>query len=421
MNYIEILGSFLFYYPIIMSLFWIIGGVFFYVRRERDCPAKPQLKAFPPVSILVPARNEQQDIQDTVEALFANDYPDFEVIVIDDASTDDTLKILQQLQAQYDKLRILSLKTNMGKAHALNHALPLTKSEIIFTIDADSMLDSQAIYWGVWHFENFVRVGAVTGNPRVRNRTSLLGKIQTAEYSSVIGLIKRTQRLLGKVMTVSGVIAAWRKQALVSAGGWSTDMLTDDIDMTWKLEKHFWDIRYETNMICWMLVPETLGGLWRQRKRWAQGGVEVLKKHWTVFKSIKNRRLWPVYIDYCLGVVWAYAFIISLVVFIIDFFWTLNLSIAILGSPFLYWNGSVIAVICLIQFLVSIILDSRYDKGLKSLYFWVIWYPVVYWLFNACTLLVAVPKGLMKKFGSTAVWISPDRGLRVVEQQEEKT
>lgn len=417
MGFFDILGAFIFYYPIVMSIVWMFGGLFFYFRRERNQPKFPKLDTFPLVSILIPARNEEQDIEDTVKSIFTNEYPNFEVLVINDASTDNTLNILHAMQEHYPRLKVLNLTHNMGKANGLNHALPMTSGEIIFTIDADSMLDPWAIYWAVWHFEKFPRVGAVTGNPRVRNRTSLIAKIQTAEYSSVIGLIKRTQRLLGKVMTVSGVIAAWRKRALIDAGGWSTDMITDDIDMTWKLEKHFWDIRYEPNMLCWMLVPEQYSGLWKQRKRWAQGGVEVLKKHFDIFKDYRNRRLWPVYIDYCLGVCWAYAFIVALILFVIGLILGKSFSYAEFGNPFLYWNGSVISIVCLLQFLVSLILDRRYDKEIHKLYFWVIWYPAVYWIYNSLAVVVATPVALAKKFGTDAIWESPDRGIRGKENE----
>ena len=137
--------------------------------------------------------------------------------MINDASTDRTLEIVQELAAAHDRVRYLSLRENMGKANAMNYAFFMSRGEILVCIDADCILDPQAVTWMVAPFVKNNRVGAVTGNPRVKNRTSLLAKVQTAEYASVIGLIKRTQRLLGKVMTISGVIAAFRKRALLDA------------------------------------------------------------------------------------------------------------------------------------------------------------------------------------------------------------
>src|SRR3546814_5898602 len=116
------------------------------------------------------------------------------------------------------------------------------------------------------------RVGAVTGNPRIRNRSSLLGQGQVGEFASIIGLIKRTQRVYGRIFTVSGVVAAFRRRALDHVGYWSLDMITEDIDISWKLQRDHWTIFYEPRALCWILMPETLRGLWRQRLRWAQGG-----------------------------------------------------------------------------------------------------------------------------------------------------
>lgn len=407
----ETIGLFIFYYPIVMSLVWMSGAVFFYWRRERkvtDCPA---LSEFPLVSVLIPARNEGADIRDTVASVLNSDYPNLEIIAINDASTDDTLEVLRDMRRATPQLRILNLEKNMGKANGLNLALAMSKGEIIATIDADCLLDRQAVRWAVWHFQSSSRVGALTGNPRVRNRTSLLGKIQTAEYSSVVGLIKRTHRLVGKMMTVSGVIAFWRRDAILSVGLWSNDMITDDIDMTWKLERRFWDIRYEPNVVCWMLVPETMKGLWRQRKRWAQGGAEVLVKHRDIFRRWKNRRLWPIYIDYIFGIAWAYAFIVALCVWLINALFGFSFAYGEFGNPFLHWNGAILSIVCLLQFFVSLLLDRKYDKDLLQLYFWVVWFPVVYWCYNSFAAVAATPRAVMKK-RKTAIWVSPDRGIR---------
>ena len=408
----------MFYYPIIMSIIWVIGAIFFYWRRERGRDKNPPVLTHKPlVSVFIPAHNEERDIADSVRSIFANHYKNLEVIVINDASTDNTQQVLEGLMDEYPGLKILHMEKNLGKANGLNLAFAMSHGEIIVTLDADSMLDEHAIEWAVWHFNNFPRVGAVTGNPKVRNRTSLLAKIQTAEYASVIGLIKRTQRIIGKVMTVSGVVAAWRRTAIINAGMWSNTAITDDIEMTWKMETKFWDVRYEPNMVCWMLVPETLKGIWVQRKRWAQGGVEVIRTHIDVWRHYKERRIWPVYLDYFLGVFWAYSFVIC------GLLWTVRLLFDIVGSgysamlpdlgnPLISWKGSVISLMCLVQFLVSILIDSRYDKSLLKNYFWVIWYPVVYWIFNALSAVVATPVGLRRDMNTTAVWVSPDRGIK---------
>ena len=417
-SFISWLAEFVFYYPLIMSILWMIGGICFYLRWEKGREeTAPKLDRYPLVSVLIPAHNEERDIADAVHSIFANRYRQLEVIVINDASTDGTQEVLEGLTEEYPKLRILKLEKNLGKANGLNLALAMSHGEIILTLDADSMLDEHAIEWAVWHFNNFPRVGAVTGNPRVRNRTSLLAKIQTAEYSSVIGLIKRTQRILGKVMTVSGVVAAWRRTAIINAGLWSNNAITDDIEMTWKMETRFWDVRYEPKMVCWMLVPETLKGIWNQRKRWAQGGVEVMRTHVDVWRSWKERRIWPVYAEYFLGMFWSYSFLFCTMLWSVMLLMEyMGISYAVylpdIGNPLINWKGSVISLVCLIQFAVSIFIDGHYDRTLMKNYFWVVWYPVVYWIFNALAAVSAAPAGLKRDMSTMAVWASPDRGIK---------
>jgi biofilm PGA synthesis N-glycosyltransferase PgaC len=222
------------------------------------------------------------------------------------------------------------------------------------------------------------------------------------------------------VLTVSGVIAAFRKSALYEADFFDSHMVTEDIDTSWKLEKRFWDIRFEPRALCWVLVPETLRGLWRQRLRWAQGGIEVLLKHMNIWLDWRQRRLWPVYIEYLLSAAWAYTLLLLI------FFWLavslmawtglddyLNIHYSLPLNPIIpKWEGAMLAMACLLQFVVSAVIDFKYEKRGIRYYFWVIWYPFFYWFISALTIVAAVPKALMKRPGTRAVWKSPDRGLQ---------
>ena len=385
----------------------MIGGVIFYWRLERSKAF--HLDQYPFFSILVPCHNEEKHIEKTVNQLLRADYPDFEIILIEDGSTDNTRAIIKKLAKRHERVRAIYLDHNQGKATSLNIGAIAARAEFLLTLDADALLDITALKWIAWHFINYPRVGAVTGNPRVLNRSSLLGKIQVGEYSTIIGLIKRTQRILGKVLTVSGVVAAFRKQALVSVGFWDSDMVTEDIDITWKLKKQFWDIRYEPRCVCWVLVPETIRGLWRQRFRWSQGGIEVLKKHWDIWTSWRQRRLWPVYLEYFTSVLWAYSFWAFVCIWSLNLVWPTSFYVVSPMPP--RWTGSILALTCVIQFFVSIYVDRKYDQKMIKYLFWVIWYPFAYWAISSLTVVVATPKGLLKKKGVKAIWKSPDRGL----------
>lgn len=398
---------FVFWYPLIMSMVWMIGGVLFYYRRERKGPLP--LKETPFVSILVPCYNEEATITETISHLDQLNYPNYEIIAVNDGSNDQTVTKLLELCEKYERVRVIHLQENAGKANALYLALIASKGEILVGVDADALLDKDALRYMIPHFTTphlGERVGAVTGNPRIRNRSSLLSRVQVCEFSSIIGLIKRTQRILGKIMTVSGVIVAYRKSALLDCDLWDRDTITEDIGVTWKLQKRFWDVRYEPNAICWMLVPETIKGFWNQRVRWAQGGVEALLKHGDVLFDWKHRRLAPVYMEQACSILWAVSWIISTIVLFVQI-----ISKGELYYP-VFWSGTYLSFVCIIQFFVAMYVDRRYDPNILKYYLWAIWYPTFYWYFNALVVLRAIPKALLrKKNGKFAVWESPDRGL----------
>ena len=416
----EFFGYFVFLYPLYMSVVWIIGGLIFFMRWETK--AVPSPDEYPPFSIIIPAHNEEANIEQTVENLKDLNYPNYDVIVANDGSSDDTAYILEGLVEKYsDWLKVINVNPNGGKAKATNTALLFSKGHFILVMDADSILDKDALTYMAWHFVSYPRLGAITGNPRVLNRTTLLGKIQVGEYSSIIGLIKRAQRILGKILTVSGVIAAYRRSALFQCGLFSADTVTEDIDMTWKLQKTFWDVRYEPRALCWVLVPETIKGLFMQRVRWAQGGIEVLKKHSKVWFDIKQRRLWPVYVECVVGMLWAYslaAYIIFwLVSYVLCYLYGLDLAIVNTSFPLLpRKTGSILTLVCLFQFVVSIAIDSRYEeKSSYKYYFWAVWYPFAYWIISAVAAIVGVYNMFIRKSGGVSVtWKSPDRGLHTL-------
>src|ERR1700733_5580057 len=266
-----------FYYPLTMSLFWIVGGLVYYLHWERKTGRHadpPILSHWPRATVVVPCHNEGAQVRETIAYAADQDYPDYEIIAIDDGSSDDTGRILDELTGVYPQLRVLHFPHNQGKAMGLRMATLAANSDFLICIDGDALLDRYATRWLMWHLTTGSRVGAVTGNPRIRNRSTLLGRLQVGEFSSIIGLIKRAQRVYGRIFTVSGVIACFRKSALHDVGYWNTDMVTEDIDISWRLQMRHWEIRYEPNALCWILMPETLRGLWKQRLRWAQGGSE---------------------------------------------------------------------------------------------------------------------------------------------------
>ena len=307
----------------------------------------------------------------------------------------------------------MHLATNSGKALALNAGAIAARHEILVAIDGDSLLDRDAVTWFVRRFLSDGTLGALTGNPRIRNRSSLLAQLQVGEYSAIVGLIKRAQTLFGCVFTVSGVVCAFRKRALHDGGWWSPATLTDDVDMTWRIQIAGWTVAYEPKALCWILMPETLRGLWRQRLRWSEGGTQTVLRLTPQMFHRRLWRLWLVWFNYMLSVLWAYAMLAGLLAWCLR--WT---SLAPLVhypafSPVPQGWGALLTVTYLLQASVSLLLDRRFEQGILRMIFWQAWYPLFFWVLQALTAVVGAPRAILRLTRtSTGTWVSPDRGVR---------
>lgn len=409
--------DFVFFYPLFMSSLWMFGGLYYWLHWERCWPwtpdtAAPALQGSPWISILIPCHNEAEHGADTVLSALNQRYPRIEVIAIDDGSTDGTADMLDRLAQAHARLRVIHLAHNQGKAMALRMGALAARSEYLVCIDGDAILDRDAAAYLAAPMVHHPRVGAVTGNPRVRTRSTLIGRIQVGEFSSIVGLIKRTQRVYGQVFTVSGVVAAFRRSALDRVGYWSLDMVTEDIDISWKLQRDHWSIFFEPRALCWILMPETLRGLWKQRLRWAQGGAEVFLKNLPNLRTWRHHRLWPMALEYCVSTIWAFALLLSLGLWAIGLFVALpgHIQVETLVPP--AFTGMALAVACLLQFCVSFFIDRRYEHHLFRALFWVIWYPLAYWLIGLFTTLYGFPRVMLRRGRRRARWNSPDRGIK---------
>lgn len=404
-----------FYYPLFMAYLWMIGAIYYNLHWEKNSwtgvDNPPASLNYPGLSFIIPCHNEAANIEDTIEFLAGQDYPEFEIIAVNDGSNDRTGRILDQLNERLPALRVVHLTRNQGKAAALHIGTLVSKYEFLVCIDGDALLDAHAGKWLARHFLSSSRVGAVTGNPRIRTRSTLLGKIQVGEFSAIIGMIKRAQRIYGRIFTISGVVAAFRKSALHQVGYWGTDTVTDDIDISWKLQLNHWDVRFEPNALCWILMPETLQGLLRQRIRWARGGMEALLRYLPLLPRWRSRRMWGVCLEYFVSVMWSYFMIIVVLLWLVGLFVSLPDAVTI-PTILPGWNGVVLGMTCLLQFAVSLAIDARFEKGIGKTYYWMVWYPVAYWLINLLTTVIAVPMALFGKRRQRVTWVSPDRGLQ---------
>jgi peptidoglycan-N-acetylglucosamine deacetylase len=263
-----------------------IGAAAVYDRVHEKIFGKPaEIASYKPrVAVLIPAYNEEKVIERTVRAALNSNYRNLRVIVIDDGSRDRTLEVARAAFVREEASgRVLILtKPNSGKAAALNYGIEhIGDAELFVGIDADTVIASDAISRLVPHFMN-PKIGAIAGNAKVGNRVNLWTRWQALEYITGQNLERRALDVLGAVSVVPGAIGAWRVSAVLAAGGYHTDTVAEDADLTMALLRMGYRVEYEDMALAYTEAPTNANGLMRQRFRWSFGILQAVYKHRTV-------------------------------------------------------------------------------------------------------------------------------------------
>lgn len=276
-------------------------------RESRRYPAPKN----PPVSVLVPAWNEEVGILKTIQSILNTRYQNLELIVINDGSTDQTHELVTAFIKRHNaytaeaadsaKIKYLNLP-NGGKANALNEGLKYASGEFVITIDADSVMDASAIIKMLQRFGN-KKVGAVAGNVIVGNRKKSIALLQQLEY--LYGFFfKRADSIYGAVYIIGGAAAAYRKSTLDAVGGFDEGIITEDIEMSTRILAHGYTTRYAADSVIYTEGPSEWKGLCQQRLRWKYGRLLTFIKHRSLFF---NGRLGKPYLTFLLLPVALYA------------------------------------------------------------------------------------------------------------------
>lgn len=240
-----------------------------YARRAVDREWRPA------ISVLIPAFNEGRVIARTASSVLAQEYPNFEVVVIDDGSTDDTAAAARAIADP--RFRVVS-QPNAGKAAALNRGMSEAHGEVVVVIDADTLLAPDALRHLVRPLADR-RVGAVAGNAKVGNRVNLVTRWQAVEYVTSQNLDRRAFVTLNCITVVPGAIGAWRRDAVLAAGGFSSDTLAEDQDLTLTLLRAGHRVALADQAVALTEAPESFSALLRQRFRWSFGTMQCAWKH----------------------------------------------------------------------------------------------------------------------------------------------
>jgi poly-beta-1,6-N-acetyl-D-glucosamine synthase len=370
-------------YPPVTAAIWIAGGLVFRLFDERNDIEEAPSQGWPPLTVLVPAHNEEQVIGTCVESALAAHYPKLHVLVLDDGSSDATVSAAVQAGGGDPRIQVIEDPVNRGKAACLNLGFQRATTELVITCDADTHMHPLAPRLLVARMLRSPLNAAVAASPHVTNRSNLLCAMQAIEAASIIGLIRRSQALRGRVGTVAGVLGLFRREAVLAVGGYREEMATEDIDLTWRLLLAGWHTTYEPNALVGMQVPAGVSALWAQRRRWARGQGEVLHEYLGSILRWRQRGMWLIAFESLASLLWVVALAFALLLAAFALFlpsWHSVFGFAIA------W-GVAIAVVCTIQSAFALSIDSRYDVSELRAFLLGPIYPVFFWTISALAAL----------------------------------
>jgi poly-beta-1,6-N-acetyl-D-glucosamine synthase len=316
-------------------------------------PGRRPVEIYPGATILVAAYNEAAAIRDTLHSLAEQDYPGpVEVLVLNDGSTDDTVRLARQALRKlrlpaHRSFRVIDFRINRGKSAVLNDGLAQAKHDLILTIDGDSWVKANGLRKLVERLlSDPPDTQAVAGAVMVRNsRVNLLTKAQEWDYFHGIASVKRMQGMYHGTLVAQGAFSLYRRRALEQAGGWP-ECVGEDIVLSWALLRGGHRIGYADDALAFTNVPTTMRQFALQRKRWSRGLMEAFKAHWQLLFKRRMSTLF-VYWNVCflpLDLVYTLVFMPGLVLACFGHFYIAGpLTLTVLPLTVL-WNGVIFRI-----------------------------------------------------------------------------
>lgn len=280
LEYTTIVALVIFLFILLVRYFAILVMAYLYINEYTFLEGN----GFAPfVSIIVPVYNEGKIIKESIKSLLNLNYKNYEIIIVNDGSTDNTREVAESLvgfqAGKYGEIKIALInQPNLGKARALNAGIYFSKAEFVLCMDGDSQLSPDSVKSAIRHFKN-PEIGAVAGNVKVLNRNNFFTDLQALEYIEGLNMARSAQSYIRLVNIIPGPIGIFRRKAIEQAGYYSSDTFAEDADLTLKLLANRWKIYYEPNSISYTQAPETLQQLLKQRYRWTRGILQSLRKH----------------------------------------------------------------------------------------------------------------------------------------------
>ncbi|QDP01904.1 glycosyltransferase [Thalassotalea sp. PS06] len=287
------IGIFLLLLPILVKYLIQLFALPLYFFRQLKIDKEAKSANPLGVSVLIPAYNEAKGIIGTIESVVSNQYPDLQIIVINDGSTDETEELVENYLTKFSSRRFLKSQfkpeikylslTNGGKARALNKGLRLATKDIVMTIDGDCLMAPDAIKNTVKQF-NSPKVGAVAGNVVIGNKRKLISMVQQLEYLCGF-FFRRADSVFNSVFIIGGAAASYRRDILTRLGGFDTDIITEDIEISLRILSLGFQTRYAADALTYTEAPSDFKGWCNQRLRWKFGRFQTLMRYRDMFFS----------------------------------------------------------------------------------------------------------------------------------------
>lgn len=272
------LSVFIFWIGAIKILFIPLSAIFeLQAAHRRRRQAKTPKREEPLVSIIVPGYNEDRVVVSCVQSIVAANYENYELILVNDGSTDSTADTMRELARTYPKTIFVD-QPNSGKGAALNTGTAYSNGRFIMYVDSDGVFGKDTINEMLRPFENR-KVGAVSGDDRPVNLDRVLTKLLSLISHVGTGFIRRALSVIDCLPVVSGNIGMFRREALEKAGALRTDTLGEDLELTWRMHRAGYTVKFAPRAVVYAESPSTLRGLWRQRVRWARGMLQATLIH----------------------------------------------------------------------------------------------------------------------------------------------
>jgi poly-beta-1,6-N-acetyl-D-glucosamine synthase len=393
LEYSTIVALVIFLFVLLVRYFAILIMAYLYIN---EYTYKTTNGFYPFVSIIVPVYNEEKVVKESIQSLIELEYNNYEIIVVNDGSTDETSKAAEEMvgyhKGKFGQVKVVLInKPNGGKAKALNAGIRYSKAEIVLCMDGDSQLSPDTIKVAVRHFSN-PEIGAVAGNVKVLNRGKLFTDLQALEYIEGLNMARSAQSYINLVNIIPGPIGLFRRKAIEEVDFYSSDTFAEDADLTLKILANGWKIYYEPNSISYTEAPEKLHQLLKQRYRWTRGILQAIRKHKKLmFNPTINFGdtfiLWSMFYE---ALIWPTMNIAANIFFIFA-----AVAFGFSSLIFFWWAG--LALLDLVTALYCVAVEKEEFR--------LVWYAIIYRMFFILTIDVCKAMSTVEEFlGLKMTW-----------------